>query len=378
MAFLNTVNGPFKYKNKILYLNNHKIKKSILTENLTIIAPLLDRIGLNWGPIFDSLIGIVKNNDYLSWANYFSLYILKEDEERFKSYLFDLSQKGFSLRRYERSGLYFLERKGEYLKIFVLQKIGDSLRLTGSSDFIFEENLHEKTEWIFEGISFNIFTKVNQYLEFQYGNWIEPQEKRNYKIHKLSFGLQKLVLDNIPDFIYFAWLQNKRKKNFKEFREFCKNRFLKVSSDVDFTTLKPRKYRRILTVGVYDLLHNGHVELFRRAKALGENLIVAVQDSEYILKYKPDSKVLYTTSERLLLVNSIKYVDETIIYKDVEEIVKQVEFDVLVTGPDQIHQGFKNAIDWCHKNGKQHIIIGRTEGVSSSELKSQISLKFKR
>lgn len=130
--------------------------------------------------------------------------------------------------------------------------------------------------------------------------------------------------------------------------------------------------KRILTVGVYDCLHIGHINLFRRAKALGNVLIVAVQDSAVVFKYKPETKLVYSTEERVYMVKSIRYVDEVVVYRAVDEIVKSLEFDVLVTGTDQIHEGFQQAIQWCKNNGKETIVLTRTEGISSSWLKSQI------
>ena len=56
--------------------------------------------------------------------------------------------------------------------------------------------------------------------------------------------------------------------------------------------------KKVLTVGVFDLLHIGHVELFRRAKALGDYLIVAVQNDDYILKFKPEAQTVNNTAER--------------------------------------------------------------------------------
>ncbi len=47
---------------------------------------------------------------------------------------------------------------------------------------------------------------------------------------------------------------------------------------------------RILTFGVYDYLHLGHLRLFKQCKQFGDYLIVAVQDGEYIRKFKPDLK----------------------------------------------------------------------------------------
>lgn len=130
--------------------------------------------------------------------------------------------------------------------------------------------------------------------------------------------------------------------------------------------------RKILTVGVYDLLHIGHVELFRKAKAMGDYLIVAVQESEVVQMFKPDAKMVYSTEERCYMVRAIRYVDEVVVYKDVRDIVKEVDFDVFAKGPDQKHEGFQAAVRYCEENGKDVIVMPRTEGISSSDLKTII------
>lgn len=130
--------------------------------------------------------------------------------------------------------------------------------------------------------------------------------------------------------------------------------------------------KKVLTVGVYDLLHVGHVELFRKAKALGDYLIVAVQDSDVVMQYKPDAKLVYSTEERCYMVRAIRYVDEVIVYRDVDKTVAETDFDIFAKGPDQSHDGFQRAVDYCHAHGKQVITMPRTQGVSSSELKDII------
>ncbi len=128
--------------------------------------------------------------------------------------------------------------------------------------------------------------------------------------------------------------------------------------------------KRILTFGVYDLMHIGHVILFKRAKDLGDYLIVAVQDGEQIQKYKPNAQMVYSTEERLFMVSSIRYVDEVVIYKDVDVDIQKIDFDVFAKGPDQNHHGFKKAEEWCLKNGKTVVTLPRTEGISSSMLRT--------
>lgn len=132
--------------------------------------------------------------------------------------------------------------------------------------------------------------------------------------------------------------------------------------------------KTIITFGVYDILHIGHVLLFKHIKELYPNenvrLIVAVQDSQSILKYKPETKIMYTTEERVFMVSSIKYVDDVVVYNDVDIDIKKYKFDVLAKGPDQIHQGFQNAMRWCEDNNREVYVIARTEGISSSMLRA--------
>ena len=59
--------------------------------------------------------------------------------------------------------------------------------------------------------------------------------------------------------------------------------------------------KRVLTVGVYDFIHIGHVNLFCRAKGLGDLLIVAVQESDYVSKFKPSANLVYSTEERMYM-----------------------------------------------------------------------------
>lgn len=137
--------------------------------------------------------------------------------------------------------------------------------------------------------------------------------------------------------------------------------------------------KTILTVGVYDMLHIGHILLFKHAKELfpGEDckLIVAVQDGECILKYKPGTKMVYTTEERMFMVSSVRWVDEVITYRDVDKDIKTITFDIFAKGPDQQHSGFKRAVEWCEANSRQVITIPRTEGISSTLLREYSKLK---
>lgn len=133
--------------------------------------------------------------------------------------------------------------------------------------------------------------------------------------------------------------------------------------------------KTVLTFGVFDMLHIGHILLFKRAKQFGNRLLVAVQDGDSILKYKPKTQMIYSTEDRRFMVGAIKYVDEVTIYKDVDIDIKNIEFDILIKGEDQNHSGFQRAVEWCYNNGKEVITLTRTEGISSSLLRAKTGIE---
>lgn len=378
MAKIKTSRGLIEFNQHIIYDGMKRLDHVVAIENLRILALHLDRIGLNWGPVFGTLIGIVRNDDFLPWAQSLDLYFLKEDEERFKDLLWKLKDEGFDLVKYERRGLYTLQRKGEYSNFFVFRKISPDIRHSGGRDFIHEKYIQKTVKWEFNGINLNVPEELDEYLTFQYGDWVKPIQTTNFnknlfeRIFSKSWIWLKL---NLPNNLYYPLILHYHQSDFNKFKNLCSERSYPIPQEVELSYSKPRKGKKVLTVGVYDLLHKGHVELFRRAKGLGDYLIVAVQDGNEILKYKPTAKVMNCTEDRLLLVKSIRYVDEVIVYKGVDDIVKDVDFDIFVTGPDQIHSGFQSAIQWCESRGKEHFVLGRTEGVSSSELKAKIVAK---
>ncbi len=120
------------------------------------------------------------------------------------------------------------------------------------------------------------------------------------------------------------------------------------------------------------MFHFGHLRLLKKCREHGDFLIVAVQETEYILKYKPQSNILYSTEERMEMLEAVSLVDQVITYRDVDTLVQQVDFDLFVKGPDQNHSGFQNAVNWCQQNSKDILQIERTEGISSTYIKKML------
>lgn len=132
---------------------------------------------------------------------------------------------------------------------------------------------------------------------------------------------------------------------------------------------------KVLTVGVFDYFHYGHLKLFERAKALGDYLIVAVQQDEQIHKTKPDARILYSTEKRMEMVGALRCVDAVIEYSQVDLTIQTVDFDIFAVGQDQNHPGFQRAMQWCRENGKQVIVLERTPNICSSDIKKELGSK---
>lgn len=379
MANIKTSKGNLEY-NKVLPPLHPKIEKEAAIENMHILQVYLDKVGVSWGPAFGTLIGIVRNDDFLPQATSLDFYILKEDEERFKDVLWLLQEEGFLLVRYERRGLYCLVRRGVWASFYILRKISTEIRHSGGTHFLLDKYLRNTVKWNFKGVELNVPEQLDEYLTFQYGDWIHLVESKDAMQKKSIEIVERFKLrikDSLPDSLYYPLILHHHQKDFAKFKNRCLSNGMEIPDEVELSYLKPRTHKKVLTVGVYDLLHKGHIELFRRAKGLGDYLIVAVQDGDLILKFKPQAKVMYSTEDRMYMVKAIRYVDEVVVYGAVDEFIKTVDFDLFVCGPDQAHAGFKNAIEWCEKNGKEFMILGRTDGVSSSELKAKIADKLK-
>lgn len=133
--------------------------------------------------------------------------------------------------------------------------------------------------------------------------------------------------------------------------------------------------KKAITFGVFDLLHYGHFELFRRIRELvGEEgeVIVMLQKDEWVTKFK-DVKLVYNFEMRKKMIESLRTVTKVIPYETVGiDAVKDVDFNILVRGPEHNSERFQKLSQWCLDNGKKFTILPRTKGISTTSLKQTI------
>lgn len=124
---------------------------------------------------------------------------------------------------------------------------------------------------------------------------------------------------------------------------------------------------KVLTYGTYDLLHHGHIKLLERAKALGDYLIVGVTADDFDKK-RGKLNVSQSLMERVEAVRQTCLADEIIIEEyEGQKIddIKKYDVDIFTVGTD-----WEGTFDYLNEYCKV-IYLPRTEGVSSSEIRTQ-------
>jgi glycerol-3-phosphate cytidylyltransferase len=125
--------------------------------------------------------------------------------------------------------------------------------------------------------------------------------------------------------------------------------------------------KKIITYGTYDLLHRGHVNLLKRAKAMGDFLVVGLSSDEFnAIKQK---KAFYSYEERKLVLEAVRYVDLVIPEHTWEQKAQDIadhDIDVFVMGDDWSGK-FDHLKEQC-----EVVYLPRTDGVSTTQIKAQL------
>lgn len=128
--------------------------------------------------------------------------------------------------------------------------------------------------------------------------------------------------------------------------------------------------QRVITYGTFDLLHYGHINLLRRAKELGDYLIVALSTDEFNLE--KGKKSYFSFEKRKQLLESIRYVDLVIPETSWDQKINDVhEFRVntFVMGDDWLGK-----FDFLENEGVEVVYLPRTPEISTSQIKQDLFL----
>ena len=140
-----------------------------------------------------------------------------------------------------------------------------------------------------------------------------------------------------------------------------------MRSNDQYASYTPKRLRRVLTYGTFDLLHYGHIRLLQRAAALGDYLIVAVSTDEFNASKGKQS--FYTYEMRKEMLEAIRYVDLVIPEESWDQKVTDVDkyhVDVFVMGDD-----WKGKFDFL-KDKCEVVYLPRTPEISTTKIKTDL------
>lgn len=140
-----------------------------------------------------------------------------------------------------------------------------------------------------------------------------------------------------------------------------KNASMRVKGD--------QSMKRVITYGTFDLLHYGHINLLRRAKALGDYLIVVISSDEFNWNEK-HKKCYFSYEQRKALVEAIRYVDLVIpeeSWSQKRSDMHEYHIDTFVMGDD-----WKGKFDFLKEEGVEVVYLPRTPEISSSQIKKDL------
>ena len=131
--------------------------------------------------------------------------------------------------------------------------------------------------------------------------------------------------------------------------------------------------RRVITYGTFDLLHYGHINLLKRAKAQGDYLVVALSTDDFNNNMK-NKKCYFSYEERKQLLEAVRYVDLVIPEENWEQKVtdiKEYHIDVFVMGDD-----WEGKFDYL-KDSCEVVYLPRTPEISTTKIKTDMNMEKK-
>lgn len=216
-------NGHLTFKTIPIYLGIKYIDKNKAAENLAIAKDILDRNGIRFLIIAGTLLGALREHDFITHDEDIDLGFLDEDKQRTLDVLPQFIRAGFSIARYDRRGLLSVIRNGEYIDFYFFAKHRDDGLRTCSGWLMPERFLTHATPLQFKEMTFLAPEDSIGALCFEYGpDWQTPVEWNDFAMPKWKrtlYAAKERLKDILPDALYFRITHFSEKILEKDYRQ---------------------------------------------------------------------------------------------------------------------------------------------------------------
>lgn len=238
MTSIKTPKGRLYYKPKNLYLGIKQIDREVAFENLKEVVCVLREAGIQVSPAYGTLLGIIRENNFIEWDEDIDLFVLSEDKEKLLDAFWTMKAEGLELVRVERCNhLYSVMRNNEYIDFYIMDKISPEIR-TGYGDlFMFEKYLTDLIDWDFRGITISIPRQYEECLEFLYGDWRTPVKYANFNLSKAKIfkaNFKTFLKKMLPFNLRFKLLKKHHRKDLDKFLAKCEKKGVKLNYKINW------------------------------------------------------------------------------------------------------------------------------------------------
>ena len=203
---IKTSKGEYKFKPINLFHGKKKINKKKARENILLLRDILSKTDIRWGLIFGTLLGAIREKNFIVHDEDIDIYIFYEDKDKILDLIYEFNKFGFDVARYEKKSLFSIIRNNEYIDFYFFKK-----KLFGRRclDYYIPNLFFKNSAKIkFFNQYFPTLNNAHKYLEFQYGkDWKVPKINSHAKPNIFWKKFIKSIFPSLVA-IYHYWKNN--------------------------------------------------------------------------------------------------------------------------------------------------------------------------
>ena len=205
MPTIQTSTCKIRYRTIPIYGGIKRIDKQQANENLQLLKKILDKNGVTFLLFYGTLLGCVREHDFITHDEDIDLAMLDEDRQKLLDSLPELIENGFQIARYDKRGLLSIIRKNEYIDFYFFVPYKEAGIRSCCGSLVFEKSLTEIAEYDFKGGKYMGPEDYEQHFRLEYGpDWRTPVQYFDFKPSKiklLKMKVRAIGKELLPDFI---------------------------------------------------------------------------------------------------------------------------------------------------------------------------------